>query len=68
MQKFFNVSTSISILQGTIKVTVVVLAVLMVMVAGQGETPDLPDIWKVVEDSYDSRLTINFPDLVSVGT
>ncbi|KAK8405613.1 hypothetical protein O3P69_001851 [Scylla paramamosain] len=46
-----------------IKVTVVVVAVLAVMVAGQGETPDLPDIWKVVEDSYDSYLTVNFPDL-----
>ncbi|XP_045101061.1 uncharacterized protein LOC123498049 [Portunus trituberculatus] len=46
-----------------IKVTVVVVAVLTVMVAGQGETPDLPDIWKMVEDSYDSLLTVNFPDL-----
>ena len=44
----------------------VLAAVVVVVVAVEEEHPDLPDIWKVVEGSYDSHVIINFPDLVSL--
>lgn len=40
--------------------------IFLVAVMAVAEDPTLPDIWRVVEDSYDSTLTINFPDLVSL--
>lgn len=40
---------------------------MVAVMAAATADPTLPDIWKVVEDSYDSTLTINFPDL-EVGT
>lgn len=45
--------------KGSTSASATVLMVLVMMVAA--EDPILPDIWKVVEDSYDSTVTINFP-------
>nr|XP_045606621.1 uncharacterized protein LOC123763528 [Procambarus clarkii] len=41
----------------------VVLATATVLAAAVKDDPILPDIWTVVEGSYDSDVTVNFPDL-----